>query len=68
LKKFGYGFNKAEPLRRTALMRAKTVMGNDSVLFNMSCGIMLTKKSQEQQKYNTLASDFKWLVKKGKIL
>lgn len=68
LRKFGYGFQKSEPLRRTALMRAKTIMGNDSVLFNMSATILCLKRAKQDKNYGILANDFKWLIKKGKLL
>lgn len=67
LKKFGYDFQKPEPLRRTALLRAKDVLGSDSILFNMSSSLLLTKENKEQKKYDIVASDFKWLLKKGKV-
>jgi hypothetical protein len=67
LKKFGYGFDKPEPLRRTALIRAKDILGSDSILFNMSSSLLLTKQTKEQKKYDTISADLKWLLKKGNI-
>jgi len=68
LKKFGYDFQKPEPLRRTALIRAKDILGQDSVLFNMSSSLLLTKQANEPLKYDIVSKDFRWLLRKSKLM
>jgi hypothetical protein len=67
LRKFGYDLQKPNYLRRTALIRAKDVLGSESILYNMSSSLLLTKQAKEKSKYDIISSDFKWLLKKGKI-
>lgn len=67
LRQFGYEPTKANALRRSALIRATTIVGNSSVLFNLSTGLMLTKTANQQKEHHVYSKDILWLLKAGKI-
>jgi len=67
LKKFGYKLEAPIELRRKALLRANGIIGKESMLFNLSSGLYLSKQAKDIKHYNIIKNDFKWLLKSKKI-
>ncbi len=66
LKKFGWNDNKPKSKRHIALKRMQDVAGKESLLFNLSCGLFMSKRAKDIKKYNVFKEDMKWIMN-GKL-
>lgn len=66
LKKFGWKKNKNKKKRRQALKRIKETVGEDSALFNLSSGLMLSKEKGDNNSYKKFKEDLSWFVNNEK--
>ena len=68
MKKFGYNLNFSATQRRKSLLRMVKYTGKDSMLFNMSSAMFMTKKNKQFKDYGKLKSDLRFIIKKMKLL
>jgi len=68
MRKFGYNLNLSATQRRASLLKMVRYTGKDSMLFNMSSAMFMTKKNQQLNDYGKLKSDLRFIVKKMKLL
>jgi hypothetical protein len=67
MRQFGYNVESPTPIRRASLLRMVTYTGKDSLLFNMSSAMFLTKKNMQMRDYNILKSDFRFMIRRLKL-
>lgn len=68
MKQFGYGIEMPMTARREALLKMVQFSGKDSTLFNMSSALFLTKKNGQFRDYGVLKADFKFVLRKLKMI
>ena len=68
MRQFGYNLNLSATQRRMSLLKMIKYAGKDSVLFNMSSAMFMTKKNNQIEDYGKLRSDMRFIIKKIKII
>jgi len=67
MRQFGYNLEQPSFIRRASLLKMVQYTGKDSLLFNMSSAMFLTKKCNLMEDYNKLKSDFRYIIKRLRI-
>ena len=68
MRQFGYNLGFSATQRRMSLLRMVKHTGKDSMLFNMSSALFMTKKNNQLADYGKLKSDMRFVVKKLRLL
>lgn len=68
LKNFGYRLDFPAGKRRKCLMDMAKYSGRESILFNLSSAMFMTKKNKQMRDYHIIKNDLKWIMKKNKLL